>query len=339
MGYVIFLISIMIISGLIKKHHLFDCLFYLIQLKIKSKRLLVLIISTLGGILPIEGRVTLSAGILDTLTPNKTSTCSHSRSKFGIIDYLSTHHYYLWSPLEKTIVLPMAALGVGYLQILSITWPLLVISLAYLGYYLFFKLKETDIEINKIYKKFTKYDYLKILPFIGSIFLVIFGIPGEYIFGPLTMFYLYITKTFNFKDINKFINWKLVMVLIGILSISYLVGIYHSEMLLLISSLSLDITNYINLMLLSIIVFAVSWLLGSSGKFAGIVSILIALYGAHWFIWFFVIDFMAYNLSPTHKCVSIGNGYFGTKVINYFKVIGMWQLLLFLYAIIYTFIL
>ena len=63
-----------------------------------------MITSLLGGILPIPGRVALSAPLLDAIAPPD----KKKRSAFGVIDYLSTHHYYWWSPLEKTVVLPMA---------------------------------------------------------------------------------------------------------------------------------------------------------------------------------------------------------------------------------------
>jgi hypothetical protein len=329
----------MIISGTIKQHHLFNCLFYLANIKIKSKKLLVVLISTLGGILPVEGRVTLSAGILNTLSPETTTTCSKARGKFGIIDYLSTHHYYLWSPLEKTIILPMAALGVSYSTMIGYTWPILIITLLFIGWYSFFKLKEEDIVIEKLKNKYSTKDYLKIVPFISGIILMILGFPGEYIFGSLALFYLYITKTFNLKIINRYINWKLVLTLMLILIAGHITTSYNSEILNFIKNFAIDINSTVGIFLLTFIVFISSWLMGSSGKFAGIVSLLIILYGPQWFIWFFIIDFIAYNLSPTHKCAAIGNSYFGTKISEYLKIIGAWQIFLFVYAFIFTFIL
>ncbi len=67
------------------------------------------VVSAIGGILPIEGRVTVSAGVLDTMCSNHSH--NHGREKMGIVDYLGNHHYYLWSPLEKTVILPIAAFG------------------------------------------------------------------------------------------------------------------------------------------------------------------------------------------------------------------------------------
>lgn len=337
MSYVVFLLSVMIISGIIKHNNLFNCLFYLANIKIKSKRILVMILSGLGGILPIDGRVTLSAGILNTLSPLK-ETYNPGREKFGIIDYLSTHHYYLWSPLEKTIILPMAALGVSYATMISYTAPLLLITLLFIGWYSFFVLKEEDIFIKNLEDTYRLKDYLLILPFISGIFFMIFGVPGEYVFGTLLIFYMLITKTFNWKVINSYINWKLVFILITILIVGKITNSYNSEILEMLNNFSINIHSFIGVSILTLIVFISSWLLGSSGKFAGIVSLLIILYGAQWFIWFFIIDFIAYNLSPTHKCAAIGNIYFGTKFKDYIKTIGTWQILLLIYAFTYTFI-
>jgi molecular chaperone DnaK len=62
-----------------------------------------------------------------------------------IIDYLSTHHYYWWSPLEKTIVLPMAALGITYGQMLSYTFVPLIICLAYTWWFIFTKVDARSV--------------------------------------------------------------------------------------------------------------------------------------------------------------------------------------------------
>ena len=100
--------------------------------RVKSKRAVVALVSALTGVLPIPGRVSVSAGVLDTI-----SSEGKSREKLGMIDYLSTHHYYLWSPIEKTIILPMAAFGLSYWAMMTYMWPLLVGCLAVVLFYLF----------------------------------------------------------------------------------------------------------------------------------------------------------------------------------------------------------
>ena len=69
---------------------------------VPSKRLFVVVTSAVAGVLPIAGRVSISAGILDTIAPK-----DERRKHYGILDYLSTHHYYLWSPFEKSVITPL----------------------------------------------------------------------------------------------------------------------------------------------------------------------------------------------------------------------------------------
>ena len=143
--YLFYLLGVMVTSGIIKEKGYFNNLFNYIVNKVKSKKGVVALISLFSGILPIPGRVVVSAGILDTVAPKN----KKSRSKFGIIDYLATHHYYLWSPLEKTIILPIATLNLTYLGVIRHIAPLLLITLLYIIYYIVFILRENDIEIQR----------------------------------------------------------------------------------------------------------------------------------------------------------------------------------------------
>jgi hypothetical protein len=141
--YVGFLAIVMILSSWAKRTNVFMPVYRWIALNVKSKRAVVAIISAISGVLPIEGRVTVSAGFLDTIAPN-----DNRRRVFGIIDYLSTHHYYFWSPLEKTVILPMAVLGLSYFDFLFLVWPLIATCLIVGLFYIFFILKEEDIAID-----------------------------------------------------------------------------------------------------------------------------------------------------------------------------------------------
>ena len=116
-----------------------------LQKKIKSKRLLVALISAVSGVLPIPGRTIISAGALDTLAPD-----DERRKNYGIINYLSTHHYYLWSPLEATVLIPLSVLGISYFKFISLVAPLLTVVIGITLYYIFFVLKEEDVVIKKI---------------------------------------------------------------------------------------------------------------------------------------------------------------------------------------------
>ena len=97
-SYLWMIFLIMISAGLAKKYKLFAPAFAYVRNTFRSNKFVVVLLSAIGGILPIEGRVTVSAGLLDTVAPKE----GHGREKLGIVDYLATHHYYMWSPLEKS---------------------------------------------------------------------------------------------------------------------------------------------------------------------------------------------------------------------------------------------
>ena len=89
----------------------------------------------------------------------------------------------------------------------------------------------------------------------------------------------------------------------------------------------------------SVIGFVVSFLMGSSGKFIAVAVLMAQVFGVEYFLWFFAIDFAGYLLSPTHKCVMIGNRYFGTPVSTYYKALVTWALLLLATGATITFLL
>ena len=186
--YLFYLLGVMITSGIIKEKGYFSNLFNYIVNRVKSKKAVVALISLFSGILPIPGRVIVSAGILDMVAPKS----EKSRSKFGIIDYLATHHYYLWSPLEKTIILPIATLSLSYLEVLKYTAPLLLVTVLYISYYIIFTLKEGDVEIqrNNILKEKN-----------------------------------------NSIDIKKYINWNLLLTVFVVIILSNIISTYHDYFL------------------------------------------------------------------------------------------------------------
>lgn len=138
-------LAVMLLTNLVNSKGYFIPFYNYLERKIKSKRLLILMISVVSGILPIPGRVIISAGALDTIAPS-----DDRRKNYGIINYLSTHHYYLWSPLEATVLIPLSVLGISYFHFLSIVFPLLITIILITLFYIFYVLKESDIVINKI---------------------------------------------------------------------------------------------------------------------------------------------------------------------------------------------
>lgn len=141
--YLILLSIVMALSFWAKKTQVFLPVYKFIADRVKSRRAVVALISLISGVLPVNGRASISAGALDTVAPN-----NEKKKVFGIIDYLSTHHYYFWSPLEATVLVPMAALSISYTQFMGRIWPLLLTAAIVILYYIFKIVKEDEIEIN-----------------------------------------------------------------------------------------------------------------------------------------------------------------------------------------------
>ena len=284
--FLLLLASVMALSFAAKKTQVFMPFYAWIANKVKSKRAVVALISLFSGVLPISGRVAVSAGALDTIAPED----HKKRKNYGIIDYLSTHHFYFWSPLEATILLPMAALSISYWELMSRLWPLLATAAIVILFYIFRVLKEEDIEINipdKPLKKKDKepwqieadakrdrkqlLDYSRVLLFT-AIVIVLSNIVKA-----------------NIDTIN-----------------SWLESAHKNNLIILVAAAK----------------FLASFALGSSSKFAGFVVLSVGVFGIETLPLFFAVDYAGYMLSPAHKCLVVGKSYFRTPLKDYYKAIA-----------------
>ena len=153
--YLLYLAGIMIASAYVQRNGLIYPLLNKLTVFVPSKRLFVVATSAIAGILPIAGRVSVSAGILDTIAPK-----DDRRKHYGILDYLSTHHYYLWSPFEKSVIIPMAVLSLSYAEFMLLMWPLTVIAIVVPFVLIFTLLKEDDVIIQTQQQAYTKVEWL-----------------------------------------------------------------------------------------------------------------------------------------------------------------------------------
>ena len=320
--YLLLIVFVMMIAGMVKEHGLFKDIFCFFEQSLKSKKAVVAVVSALTGLLPIKGRVTVSAGMLETLAPDK-GCCG--REKFGPIDYVSTHHYYFWSPLEKTVILPMAAFGLSYGAWIGIIWPLLAVTIAFILAYLIWGVKETDIELKdcetdiKI-SRITRY----VFPYIAGVGAIIAGIDFIWAFGSLTIYYMFCTRTFDLKKLLGYVDWKLVgWVALIIIAANYAVQ-NTDNIKNFLGNAGLDINTVSGFILLSLFSFAGAFALGSSSRFGAITVLMASIYGIEYLPWFFAVDFVGYLISPMHKCVAIGMLYFGTKLRYYATILGLW---------------
>ena len=323
--YLFLIVFVMMIAGMIKENNLFSDVFAFLKRSIKSNRAIVALFSALTGVLPIKGRVTVSAGLLDTLAPKD----KKKREKFGPIDFMSSHHYYFWSPIEKTVILPMAAFGLSYSAFLGIMWPLIAATFAYIIWYLVYMVKDTDIALVETKKKIkvsriTRY----VFPYIMGVSAVIAGVNFLWAFGLLTLYYIIVTQTFDWKKLIGYVDWKIIAWVALIIILANTTRLYTGEIKEFIGSTGVDMNSPVGFGAISLLAFGFAWILGSSSRFGAIMVILTSLYGLAYLPWFFAVDFAGYILSPMHKCVAIGKMYFGTSLSYYGKLLGGWALLL-----------
>jgi len=317
-----YIIGIMIVGGLVKQYGVLNEVFVALRKIFKSNRLVVAATALAGGVLPIEGRVVMSAPLLDSIASDK----SQSRSKFGIVDYLSTHHYYWWSPLEKTVVLPMAALGLSYTQLLGYTLVPLLITLGFAGVFIFKYVKETDVEIIGD-DRVEKFSWNKLLkgwaPIVATmIFLVNYGDPDlPYLFsvwfGGLAAYYSFICNDWKW---GRYINWKFVGFAALVLALAAVMGEIKEPVMDYLKLTAAQ--GSAALVTVSVVGFLASFAMGSSSKYAGIVSLLAKAFGPGYLTWFLCVEYAGYIISPMHKCLLIGQQYFGTPIKTYYKVLG-----------------
>jgi len=331
-SYLWMIIFIMISAGLAKEYNLFAPAFAYVRNTFRSNKFVVVILSAIGGILPIEGRVTVSAGLLDTVAPK----CGHGREKMGIVDYLSTHHYYMWSPLEKTVILPIAAFGLTYSAWITQIAPLLIVSFLFIAWYIWRQVHEEEINIEPGNFKLSAV-IRNSLPMFVAIGAYIYTNNFIMCFGLLALYYIIITQQWSPKKLLGYINWE-VLITVGVV---IMLGNYFKSQSGLfetyIKSSVVDPTTLVGMIIISFLGVIASFLMGSSGKFIALAVLMAQVFGPQYFLWFFAVDYVGYLLSPTHKCVMVGNRYFGTPISTYYKALGTWSALMLITAGVFTF--
>ncbi len=332
-SYLWMLFFIMISAGLAKEFDLFASAFSYIRTTFKNNKIVVALLSAVGGILPIEGRVTISAGLLDSVS----SKSGKGREKLGIVDYLATHHYYMWSPLEKTVILPIAAFGLSYTSWLMLISPLLIPSFLFISWYIWTQIKEEEIFLTEDPFKISAV-IRNVLPMFVAIGSYAYGVNHILVFSLLALYYMLITQQWGIKKLLSYVKWDVLAIVGVVIVVGNYIKLYSGVIETLVKQSSLNPHTLIGITILSVFSFVASFFIGSSGKFIALAVLMAKIFGMHYFLWFFALDFAGYLLSPTHKCVAIGNRYFGTPLRTYYKALGTWAILLILVAGIGTFI-
>lgn len=312
------LISVMIISGIIKDLGLMTNVVCYVSNYIKNPKILAGVISAITGILPIKGRVIVSAGILHSIYKKSPA--------LGPLNYIATHHYYLWSPLEKAVIVAMGAFGLSYVDWLLLMSPLLVISAGFICWYI--SVCGDDIQFDST--KTSEGSCLIVPPYLLCLLGCVIWNP-IWSFCLLTIYCMVVYKQYN---VSKYIDWKLVCWFGFIILASNIAKTYTDDIYKFVERYCADH----GLLVGTMIGFFSSLALGSSSRFSTITVILTLIFGVQYLLWFYIVDFAGYVLSPAHKCVSIGKQYFKTPLISFYGVLLVWIMFLIISAAVITYI-
>jgi hypothetical protein len=157
-------------------------------------------------------------------------------------------------------------------------------------------------------------------------------------FGFLALYYVFLTQQWNPKKLLEYVKWDVILIVAIVIILGNYFKSQDAVFQSMIKNTLVDPQTFIGMLIISILGFVASFFMGSSGKFVAIAVLMSQVFGMEYFLWFFAIDYTAYLLSPTHKCVMIGNRYFGTPLKTYYAALGTWGVLMMLVAAAFTFI-
>ncbi len=310
--YLFALISAFIIGNIIKQQGYFLQIYTWIVNRYGNNKIVLFFLSILCGILPIEGRSTISAPLMDSVVNQEHS----SRQKMGIINYIASHHYYFWSPIEPSVLIFLTALGISWSTFLTYTWPLLSVYLLFFISLLYFYVEPADLTIQKHDKyRWSKYRQA-IFCCVSLLLTIAFTVVLEVVYkfdsplkwtllGP-TIFLLLMTKT-SVIDAIKLVDWKTIFVVSLLIAVGCYIKQYSNVLQHIIQSEP-------NIFIMIMIGFVSALAMGSSSKYAGIGSIIVLAIGnIIWLPFVLAVEYSGYLLSPTHKCLSISKLYFNTN--------------------------
>ena len=244
----------------------------------------------------------------------------------------------MWSPIEKTVILPIAAFGLTYTAWLGLIWPLLIVSFVFISWYIYSQIHDEEIVIASDEFKISAV-LRNILPMFIAIGLYIYNEKWMIAcFGFLTLYYMIISQEWNIKKLLSYVRWDVLLWVGAVIVLGNFMKSYDASWQATLKDSLLNPQTLIGMVSISAIGFIASFLMGSSGKFIAIAVIMAQVFGHQYFLWFFALDFAGYLLSPTHKCVMIGHKYFNTPLNTYYRVLGSWAIVLLLTAGIFSFL-
>lgn len=312
---------VMIISGIFKETGAMSSVYSLLKGNIRSKRGMVALLSLIFGVVPITTRIGFACSMLDAVQDK-----SRNNQKMGTIAYLASHHYYLWSPIEKSVIITCGALGISYLQFMSMMWIPAAIAIVFSIVYIFANVTEDEIYLTEA-KEVDRSSIIDVVLLFVAIGLAAFVNPIA-AFGAYAVYLLIKHRKFN----ASWVDWKvLAMTLVVVISGGFF-DQFNKEWVAQLSH-----TAKVNGVIGAAFgAYILSFIMGSSAKFAAVTGMLTKVFGLAYMPLFYLVDYAGYLVSPNHKCVAIGKLYFKTPVGMYFVPIIILSVLVIIYGCVAT---
>lgn len=303
--YLFGLIGALVLGGILRKEGYFARFYHWVNTKFNSEKAILAIMSAVGGVLPVEGRCSVSAPFLDSIAKQD----HEGRPKMGLVDYVSTHHYYLWSPIEPSVLIFMSVLGITWATFLQATLlPLLVYVMFMFGLLVFYvKDKDIAFDVPVPVESKNKLGVLVAISLIGGFIAILVGIPFYYVFPVLAIAYTFMSRT-TWREVLSFINWKLIFGVGVIIALSVVMKSFYGEF-----SETIKDSAY-TLPVLLTVGTGFAFVMGSSSKYAGIGALMVSQTSLTYLPLVVAFEFIGYLLSPVHKCMLISKLYFSTKI-------------------------
>jgi hypothetical protein len=229
----------------------------------------------------------------------------------AFIDMWSSHHYYLHSPLEKSILTTLTITGLSYGALVGGLIPVLIAVLG-CGIFIISRMESEWVDdVYAVKRKFTS-DLLPV-PFIFLIGLISMGTFKDAMWVSLTGMLLSLciyAKSFTVKMFK--IDWWLpTVVALIVIATSVIRSTYE---------FNIDASYFLYSLPFA---FLIGFVFGSSSRMATIgMPIVMLLSNEHTLlpnvVLFYSIEYAGYLLSPAHKCVAIACRYFKSDIKNYY---------------------
>lgn len=332
MGYIIAVLKIvsmlaivMVISGFLKESGALGSVYAWLRPKVKSNRALIAILSVLFGVIPVPGRICVTCSLLDGLQDK-----TRNNQKMGIVAHLSSHHYYLWSPMEKAVIIVCGILGISYGEFMSYMGIPALIMILFSIVYIFTFVGENElalIDVGKLGKE-PKGD--KGIYWVGALAFVIVAscFAPDYTWFMLGTYALCAATAMRDKVSLSWFSYET----LALASVAVVLGTFFTSYQKEAMEVLAPFISGHNIAGIAAISFLVAFLMGSSAKYAAICGAIVTVVGIKYLPLFYLVEFAGYLVSPSHDCVAIAKTYFKTATGMFFQPLITLSVILILYG-------